>query len=140
MPASRWNSSILEMLNWLAEEQSALEELISLPIIPYVVQNESDEEAGADSVEDDERHIPTELPVLPLRGLVVYPQTAVPLTIGQARSIRLVDDVMSGDERLIALVTSLAVGSTSTAYTRTPGRAWATARPMAPEPQPMSAT
>ena len=46
------------------------------------------------------------LPILPLRGLVVYPQTAVPLTIGQPRSIRLVDDVMAGDERLIGLVTS----------------------------------
>jgi ATP-dependent Lon protease len=95
------------MLNWLAEEQSALEELISLPIVPYVIQSESDEEAGAASSEEEEQHIPKELPVLPLRGLVVYPQTAVPLTIGQARSIRLVDDVMSGDERLIALVTSL---------------------------------
>ena len=37
---------------------------------------------------------------------MVYPQTAVPLTIGQSRSIRLVDDVMEGDERLIGLVTS----------------------------------
>jgi ATP-dependent Lon protease len=37
---------------------------------------------------------------------VVYPQTAVPLTIGQPRSIRLVDDVMAGEERLIGLVAS----------------------------------
>ena len=35
-----------------------------------------------------------------------YPQTAVPLTIGQARSIRLVDDVVAGEERLVGLVTS----------------------------------
>ncbi|MBN1146913.1 MAG: endopeptidase La [Anaerolineales bacterium] len=95
------------MLNWLAEEQSALEELISQPIIPHITQNEADGETGAASLVDDaDGQIPKELPVLPLRGVVVYPQTAVPLTIGQARSIRLVDDVMSGDERLIALVTS----------------------------------
>ncbi len=50
-------------------------------------------------------NIPNELPILPLRGLVVYPQTAVPLTIGQPRSIRLVDDAMAGD-KLIGLVTS----------------------------------
>jgi ATP-dependent Lon protease len=50
--------------------------------------------------------LPTILPILPLRGLVVYPQTAVPLTIGQQRSIRLVDDVVAGEERLIGLVTS----------------------------------
>jgi ATP-dependent Lon protease len=49
--------------------------------------------------------LPDELPILPLRGVVVYPQTAVPLTIGQPRSIRLVDDVASG-QRLIGLLTS----------------------------------
>ena len=45
------------------------------------------------------------LPILPLRGLVVYPQTAVPLTIGQPRSIKLVDDAASSN-RWIGLVTS----------------------------------
>ncbi|MFQ3659332.1 MAG: endopeptidase La [Anaerolineae bacterium] len=45
------------------------------------------------------------LPVLPLRGLVVFPQTAIPLTVGQARSIKLVDDAVAGD-RLVALVTA----------------------------------
>ncbi|MBL8117124.1 MAG: endopeptidase La [Anaerolineae bacterium] len=47
--------------------------------------------------------IPAEIPILPLRGLVVYPQTAIPLTVGQPRSIKLVDDVIAGD-RLIGLV------------------------------------
>ena len=47
--------------------------------------------------------VPEELPILPLRGLVVYPQTAIPLTVGQARSVRLVDDVINGD-RLVGLV------------------------------------
>jgi ATP-dependent Lon protease len=49
--------------------------------------------------------IPDELPILPLRGVVVYPQTAVPLTVGQPRSIRLVDEVVNGS-RLIGLVTA----------------------------------
>jgi ATP-dependent Lon protease len=31
--------------------------------------------------------VPAELPILPLRGLVVYPQTAMPLNIGQRRSV-----------------------------------------------------
>ncbi len=53
--------------------------------------------------EFDQTDIPAELPILPLRGLVVYPQTAIPLTVGQPRSIKLVDDVVSGD-RLIGLV------------------------------------
>lgn len=44
-----------------------------------------------------------ELPVLPLRGTVVFPLTVVPLAAAQARSLRLIDDVMSGD-RTVALV------------------------------------
>ena len=43
--------------------------------------------------------------MLPLRGLVVYPQTAVPLSVGQPRSMKLVDDVVNGD-RVICLVAS----------------------------------
>jgi ATP-dependent Lon protease len=43
------------------------------------------------------------VPILPLRGVVVFPETAVPLTIGQQRSIRLVDDAATGS-KLIGLV------------------------------------
>ncbi len=49
--------------------------------------------------------IPAELPVLPLRGVVVYPLMVLPLTVGQSRSVRLVDDVAVGD-RLVGLVAS----------------------------------
>ncbi len=45
------------------------------------------------------------LPVLPLRDTVVFPDTMIPLTIGQERSIKLIDDVLAGD-RLLAMVTS----------------------------------
>jgi ATP-dependent Lon protease len=48
--------------------------------------------------------IPAELPVLPLKETVVFPDSMAPLAIGQERSIRLVDDVVGGD-RLLALVT-----------------------------------
>jgi len=43
------------------------------------------------------------LPILPLRGTVVFPLTVVPLAAAQARSLRLIDEVMSGD-RTVALV------------------------------------
>jgi ATP-dependent Lon protease len=48
--------------------------------------------------------LPTELPVLPLKEAVVFPDSMSPLAIGQERSLRLVDDVVGG-ERLLALVT-----------------------------------
>ena len=48
----------------------------------------------------------TELPILPLRDTVVFPDSITPLAIGQERSIRLIDDVVSADREL-ALVTVL---------------------------------
>ena len=48
---------------------------------------------------------PDILPILPLRGMVVYPLTAVPLNIGQPRSIKLINDASDG-EQLIGLFTS----------------------------------
>jgi ATP-dependent Lon protease len=45
------------------------------------------------------------LPVLPLRDVVAVPDTMLPLAVGQERSVRLVDDVLAGDRRLV-LVTS----------------------------------
>jgi ATP-dependent Lon protease len=58
-----------------------------------------------DHDDEDVIEIPDELPILPLRGLVVYPQTAIPLSVGQERSIKLVDEVVSGD-RMVGLVAS----------------------------------
>ena len=49
--------------------------------------------------------IPDELPILPLRGTVVYPLTVLPLNVGQERSIRLVDEAATSQTRLIGLAT-----------------------------------
>ena len=50
-----------------------------------------------------DKSLPKELPILPLRNLVVYPQTGIPLTIGQPRSIKLIDEAVSNNH-LIGLV------------------------------------
>ncbi len=52
----------------------------------------------------EELAFPATLPVLPLKETVVFPGFATPLAIGQERSIKLVEDVVSGD-RVLALVT-----------------------------------
>jgi ATP-dependent Lon protease len=52
----------------------------------------------------DEIELPSELPVLPLKETVVFPDSATPLAVGQERSIKLIDDVVAKD-RLLALVT-----------------------------------
>ncbi len=58
--------------------------------------------------DEQELTIPHDLPILPLRGVVVYPMMWLPLTIGQERSIRLVDDALADTQghRIIGLVTS----------------------------------
>jgi ATP-dependent Lon protease len=106
MPASRWNQSIMDLLNLFEDLEDLQEEFYFGAITPRVL--ESGDQDGSDVSEEGDisDQIPSELPILPLRGVVVYPQTAVPLTIGQSRSIRLVDDVMAGEDRLIGLVAS----------------------------------
>ena len=53
----------------------------------------------------DGQPLPAALPVLPLREIVAYPETLTPLAIGQERSVRLVNDILSG-ERSLVLVAS----------------------------------
>jgi ATP-dependent Lon protease len=45
--------------------------------------------------------LPGALPVLPLRDMVTYPDTLTPLAVGQERSIKLVNDVLSGERMLV---------------------------------------
>ena len=102
---SRWSAELLELLEWVNREDLSLDDLF----LGAVVSNHSSEDLDESDDLNQEAligRIPTQLPILPLRGLVVYPETAVPLSIGQPRSIRLVDDVLSADDRLIGLVTS----------------------------------
>jgi ATP-dependent Lon protease len=45
--------------------------------------------------------LPAALPVLPLRDMVTYPDTLTPLAVGQQRSIKLVNEVLSGERMLV---------------------------------------
>ncbi len=47
-----------------------------------------------------------DIPLLPLRSDVVFPQTVVPLVINRPSGIRLIDDCMIG-ERMVGLVSQL---------------------------------
>jgi len=57
------------------------------------------------ALEAEEIVFPPTLSVLPLKETVVFPDSMVPLAIGQERSVRLVEDVVAG-ERQLALVTA----------------------------------
>ncbi len=77
-----------------------------MPSVTFIEGDNVELKTSIEVDSEDDVAIPDELPILPLRGLVVFPQTAVPLTVGQPRSIRLVDEVVAG-ERLIGLVSAL---------------------------------
>ncbi|MCA1656651.1 MAG: LON peptidase substrate-binding domain-containing protein, partial [Actinobacteria bacterium] len=48
-----------------------------------------------------DRPLPPELPVLPLRDTVTYPDTLIPLAVAQERSINLINDVLGGNRMLV---------------------------------------
>ncbi len=105
MAATRWTENLNELMNFIADSASGLWHEVSLSPIVTKVQDAPPEEKQPAREEDSTTRVPEVLAILPLRGLVVYPQTVVPLTVGQPRSIKLVDDAAVG-ERVIGLVTS----------------------------------
>jgi ATP-dependent Lon protease len=48
-----------------------------------------------------EAPIPEALPVLPLRDSVPFPDTMLPLAVGQERSIKLLDDILAGNRTMV---------------------------------------
>jgi len=62
---------------------------------------------GADRDEkskDDKVVVPEELPILPLRGTVLYPDLILPIMVGRKKSVKLIDDAMDSD-RIIGVIT-----------------------------------
>ena len=106
MAASRWQTDLMELLNWVEDDDDPMLGMVVPALFSRLAAKKSEKPEPVEQEQAIEKDkYPRELPILPLRGLVVYPQTAVPLTIGQARSIKLVDDVVAGD-RFVGLVAS----------------------------------
>jgi ATP-dependent Lon protease len=53
---------------------------------------------------DEKIVVPNEVPVLPLRGTVLYPDLILPIMVGRKKSVKLIDDAMDGD-RIIGIIT-----------------------------------
>ena len=53
------------------------------------------------AADDKTAQLPRELPVLPIRDMVVFPGTVVPLTVGREKSKRLIDAVLASDKLLV---------------------------------------
>ena len=103
MPGARWYSSFNELIQWLGESQDELLTLLMPSLISSIPKKEAATDSSDQSKKQEATKYPDILPILPLRGVVVYPNTAVPLTVGQPRSIKLVDEVVAGD-KLVGLI------------------------------------
>jgi ATP-dependent Lon protease len=107
MPAKKWDIDIQEIVQWMIMgEQEFAQMIVNFDLEEEAKQvSQIDVQKPASELDMKESEIPSILPILPLRGLVVYPYTAVPLTIGLPRSIKLVDETATS-HRWIGLVTS----------------------------------
>jgi ATP-dependent Lon protease len=106
MAASRWQTGLNDLLQWNDEEENELLSLIMPSMLSRFQKKDSNSSESDPSQMSTSPKYPEVLPILPLRGVVVYPQTAVPLTVGQPRSIKLVDDVVGAD-KLVGLVAAI---------------------------------
>ncbi len=106
MPASRWQTSLHDLMQWNDDDENELISMIMPSMFAKPQKNDSNSNDADPSKPSENAKYPDVLPILPLRGVVVYPQTAVPLTVGQPRSIKLVDEVVGGD-KLVGLVASI---------------------------------
>ncbi|HRK90693.1 MAG TPA: endopeptidase La [Anaerolineales bacterium] len=106
MPAQRWQFGTHEFFQTSDDPDR---EFTNSYMNTFFSQFQKKDDASPDPKaegKDEEQKFPDILPILPLRGVVVYPNTAVPLTVGQPRSIKLVDDVVAGD-KLVGLLAAL---------------------------------
>src|ERR1051325_9291534 len=71
---------------------------------PHVIERTADATVVRTGDNGQRLRIPNLLPILPIRNIVVFPGTAMPLNIGRQKSKNLVDEVMPR-EKLIGVVT-----------------------------------
>jgi len=83
----------------VAEDNSDLEAALA-----GIEEEGADEAPAGDNGDGEELVLPDELPLLPVRDVVVFPFMIMPLFVGREASIKAVEEALSGD-RLIFLVT-----------------------------------
>lgn len=101
MSATKWYPLEINMMN----SDDAWNHLAQAQLMPIVTQVGDVTPTQPEGEGEAQSSVPDVLAILPLRGVVVYPLTVVPLTVGQPRSMKLVDDASLG-QRIIGLVTS----------------------------------
>ena len=55
---------------------------------------------GDDDPDDDVKELPAELPILPIRNIVLFPGMVIPVTVGRQKSVRLVKKAYKGNRTI----------------------------------------
>src|ERR1051326_1080616 len=56
-----------------------------------------------DDIQQKIHTIPEQLPILPVRDAVIFPNAVIPLNVGREASVKLINDVQQGDGMLVVL-------------------------------------
>src|SRR5947207_11374383 len=56
-----------------------------------------------DDIQQKIQTIPAQLPILPVRDAVIFPNAVIPLNVGRESSVKLINDVQQGDGMLVVL-------------------------------------
>src|SRR5215471_6551373 len=56
-----------------------------------------------DNIQQKVHTIPEQLPILPVRDAVIFPNAVIPLTVGRESSVKLINDVQQSDGMLVVL-------------------------------------
>src|SRR5204862_7809889 len=56
-----------------------------------------------DDIQQKVHTIPEQLPILPVRDAVIFPNAVTPLTVGRESSVKLINDVQQNDGMLVVL-------------------------------------
>ena len=83
----------------MTDEQKRYDEAVAADAEPQPASSDEPNSQPSDPIGEQ-----SALPVLPLRGTVVFPMTVVPLAAAQPRSLRLIDAVASGDRTVVLVL------------------------------------
>ena len=53
--------------------------------------------------------LPKQIPIFPLQGVVMFPNTYLPLNIFEPRYLKMIDGALATDDRLIGMIQPMAV-------------------------------
>ena len=78
MPAQKWQSGLQNFLQMMGENEDEFSNQFMNSFFSQLQKKDDDSNSSQSNGDNEKMSLPDVLPILPLRGVVVYPNTAVP--------------------------------------------------------------